>query len=153
MRQWTTGISLVTSQDDGRPHGMTVTSFTSVSLTPPMILVSIERTTRTHRMLLARRTFAVSLLAADQRDLADRFAGRVADSDDRFAGIAFHTVASGSPIPEGSLAYLDCRLAAAHGAGTHTLFLGEVIDGGLLRQAPPLIYFDRDYRRLAEGGG
>lgn len=150
MRQWATGVTLVTSHDRGRPHGMTVTSFTSVSLQPPIILVSLEKSSRTHGMVQEERTFAVSVLAEDQRDLADRFAGRIPDSDDRFAGVEYRPAASGSPIPLGSLAYLDCRVAGTYSAGTHTLFLGEVIDGEVLRQGPPLLYHNRDYRRFTE---
>jgi flavin reductase (DIM6/NTAB) family NADH-FMN oxidoreductase RutF len=148
MRQWATGVSLVTSIAEGFPHGMTVTSFTSVSLKPAIILVSLEKTTRTHRMVEQGKVFAVALLAEDQQELADRFAGRIADHEDRFAGLTFTSAASGAPIPAGSLAYLDCRVAATYSAGTHTLFLGEVLAGEVLRHAPPLLYHDRAYRSL-----
>lgn len=149
MRQWTTGVTLVTSHDRGHPHGMTVTSFTSVSLQPPIILVSLEKSSRTHGMVQKEAAFVVAVLAQDQRDLADRFAGRVPDSDDRFAGVDYHPAASGAPIPLGSLAYLDCRVAGTYSAGTHTLFLGEVIAGEVLREGPPLLYYNRDYRMLS----
>jgi flavin reductase (DIM6/NTAB) family NADH-FMN oxidoreductase RutF len=149
MRQWTTGVTLVTCHDRGRPHGMTVTSFTSVSLRPPIILVSLEKSSRTHGMVQEGQAFAVSVLAEDQRDLADRFAGRVPDSDDRFAGVDYLPAASGAPIPAGSLAYLDCRVAGTYSAGTHTVFLGEVTGGEVLRDGPPLLYYNRDYRHLA----
>ena len=148
MRQWATGVSLVTSVAEGFPHGMTVTSFTSVSLHPAIILVSLEKTTRTHRMVEQGKAFAVTLLAEDQQDLADRFAGRIADHEDRFAGVPYTSAVSGAPIPAGCLAYLDCRVAATYSAGTHTLFLGEVLSGEVLRQAPPLAYSDRGYRSL-----
>jgi len=148
MRQWATGVSLVTSVADGFPHGMTVTSFTSVSLQPAIILVSLEKSTRTHRMVERGKVFAVALLAEDQQDLADRFAGRIADNEDRFAGLTYTSAASGAPIPAGCLAYLDCRVAATYSAGTHTLFLGEVLAGEVRRQAPPLLYYDRAYRSL-----
>lgn len=148
MRQWATGVSLVTSHVDGLRHGMTVTSFTSVSLEPAIILVSLEKTTRTHHMVEQGKAFAVTVLAEDQQDLADRFAGRIADHEDRFAGVSYTSAASGAPIPAECLAYLDCRVAATYSAGTHTLFLGEVLGGEVLRQAPPLAYYDRAYRSL-----
>jgi flavin reductase (DIM6/NTAB) family NADH-FMN oxidoreductase RutF len=127
---------------------MTVTSFTSVSLEPPVVLVSLEKTTRTHSMVQQTRVFAVSLLGQDQQELADRFAGRIPDQGDRFAGVEYQTGASGAPMPAGCLAYLDCRVAGTYSAGTHTLFLGEVIGAEIGRADLPLLYWDRAYRRL-----
>jgi flavin reductase (DIM6/NTAB) family NADH-FMN oxidoreductase RutF len=148
MRRWTTGVTLVTSCHQGTVHGMTVSSFTSVSLAPPMVLVSLERSARTHQMVADSGHFAVAMLAADQQDLSDRFAGRIADELDRFEGVAFERAPSGCPIPEGCLSYLDCTVVATHDAGTHTVFIGEVDVANVLREAPPLVYFDRDYRSL-----
>jgi flavin reductase (DIM6/NTAB) family NADH-FMN oxidoreductase RutF len=150
MRRWTTGVSVVTSIDGEEQHGMTVSSFTSVSLVPPLVLVSLERTTRTHQLVAGSERFAVAVLAEDQRELSDRFAGRVADDLDRFEGVEFERTPSGCPIPQGCLSYLDCRVVATHDAGTHTVFIGEVEAANLLREAPPLVYFDRDYRGLSD---
>jgi flavin reductase (DIM6/NTAB) family NADH-FMN oxidoreductase RutF len=149
MRRWATGVTLVTAHDGRRPHGMTVSSFTSVSLDPALILVSLETTTETHRMVQESGAFGVSILAEGQEDLAERFSGRVADGDDRFAGVSYKTAATGAPIPEGALAFLDCRVVAAHPAGTHTLFIGQVEAAGFRQDGRPLLYYDRDYRRLA----
>lgn len=148
MRRWATGVTLVTAHDGRRPHGMTVSSFTSVSLDPPLVLVALERGAVTHRMVEASRAFAVAVLRHDQAELAERFAGRVADTEDRFAGVAHHTAVTGAPIPAGCLAYLDCRLHAAHPAGTHTVFIGEVLAVGGGAAGEPLLYYDRRYRRL-----
>lgn len=150
MRRWTTGVTLVTSCHEGAIHGMTVSSFTSVSLAPPLVLVSLERVARTHQMVSDSGRFAVAMLAADQRELSDRFAGRIADDMDRFEGVAFDTTPSGCPIPEGCLSYVDCRVVATHPAGTHTVFIGEVTVANVLREAAPLVYFDRDYRWLED---
>ena len=76
MRQWATGVAIVTSAHNGMAHGMTVTSFTSVSLTPPQVLISLALETRTHGLVRASRIFAVSLLGAGQEAISDRFAGR-----------------------------------------------------------------------------
>lgn len=150
MRRWASGVSLVTGRHDGEIHGMTVSSFTSLSLEPPLVLVSLERTTKTHRIVAASQHFLVAVLAEDQRSLSDRFAGRVADEQDRFEGVPHWMASSGCPVPEGSLAYLDCKVSGSHDAGTHTVFIGEVQRADILRQAPPLIYFDRDYRNLTD---
>ncbi len=149
MRLWASGVCLVTSHDHGQPHGMTVSSFASVSLSPPLVLVSLENTSRTHRLASHSRVFAISILHESQAELADRFAGPVPDDADRFEGIPFTTAETGSAIVDGCLAYLDCRLASSHPAGTHTLFVGEVLATGRRRDAPPLLYFQRGYHRLA----
>lgn len=148
MRRWATGVTLVTAQHAGRPHGMTVSSFTSVSLDPPLVLVALERSSVTHRMVEQSEAFAVALLREAQIDLAERFAGRVPDTEDRFAGVAYRTAVTGAPIPDGCLATLDCRRRAAHPAGTHTIFVGEVLAVGGDPGGRPLLYYDRHYRRL-----
>jgi len=150
MRSWTTGVSLVTSRHDGTRHGMTVSAFTSVSLEPPLVLISLERTTRTKRLVDASSRFAVAILAEDQRELSDRFAGRVADDGDRFEDVPTLETPSGCPIPEGSLAYLDCQVTTTYQGGTHTIFLAEVLSAEVLRRAAPLVYFNQDYRSMLD---
>jgi len=151
MREWTTGVTVVTTCLDGQQHGMTVNAFTSVSLEPPLVLVSLERTTRTHGLVERAGIFGVTILAEDQREVSERFAGRVSDRADRFAGLEVDTLVSGVPFLRGGLAYLDCRVVQRIPAGTHTLFIGEVIaaqgDGG----GAPLVYLNREYRRLEQG--
>jgi flavin reductase (DIM6/NTAB) family NADH-FMN oxidoreductase RutF len=148
MRQWASGVSLVTVAQDLRLHGMTVNSFTSVSLEPSLILVSLERTTRTFGMVSRLGRFAVAILAEDQRQLAERFGGLVGDDLNRFEGIAHVFTPGGMPIPEGCLAYLDCHIYSSLEAGTHVILIGEVENGMVLRDAPPLLYFNRSFPRL-----
>ncbi|MEW6569472.1 MAG: flavin reductase family protein [Chloroflexota bacterium] len=150
MHLWATGVTLVTSHDQGKPHGMTVSSFTSISLSPPLILVSLEKSSQTHRLISQSGVFAVSILHESQADLADRFAGRIPDHADRFEDVPYTTAETGSPIPDSCLAYLDCRLVASHPAGTHTLFIGEVASAAVRQESRPLLYFRRGYRHLAE---
>lgn len=150
MRRWASGVSLVTSNAGGRIHGMTVTSFAALSLDPPLVLASLRRTTRTHQMVSESGLFAVALLAQDQEQLSIRFAGLTADEGDRFQGLSYSSTPNGCPVPAGCLAYLDCEVSATHDAGTHTVFIGEVQSGEVLRQAAPLIYHNRDYRLLEE---
>jgi len=148
MRNWATGVTLVTARDGQGPHGMTVSSFTSVSLEPPCILVSLERGTRTHAMVEAEGLFGVSILDEDQTELAERFAGRIGDGEDRFAGLEYDLTPAGVPIPRRTLAWLECRVMQSFPAGTHTLFVGEVLSGRQTTDARPLVYYQRDYRRL-----
>lgn len=93
--------------------------------------------------------FAVSILEESQADLAERFAGRVSDGEDRFAGVPYDTAATGAPIPAGCLAYVDCRVVSSHVEGTHTLFIGRVVAGGIRSAGRPLLYYSRGYRRMA----
>jgi flavin reductase (DIM6/NTAB) family NADH-FMN oxidoreductase RutF len=149
MRQWASGVTLVTAHDGRGPHGMTVSSFTSLSLDPPLVMISLEQGSRTHQMVRQGGCFAVVMLRADQQDLAERFSGGVADGDARFNGIPFRRSAGGAPIPDQRLAYLDCRVVDSHSAGTHTIFIGQVTGGEAADSGAPLLYYNRGYRRLA----
>ena len=84
MRHWTTGVTIVTSIHNGNYHGMTVNSFTSLSINPALITVTLANTTRTQRLVLASSVFGVTILSTDQQELADRFAGKIPEEEDRF---------------------------------------------------------------------
>lgn len=149
MRHWATGVALVTVSAGKHAHGMTVNSFTSISLEPPLILVSMESSTRTHQMALDERRFAVTILRADQRELSNVFAGRTSDEGDRFKGVDAVLTPSGIPVPTDHLAVLDCAVEQTIDAGTHTVFIARVEHAEISGDNPPLLYFNRDYRRLA----
>ena len=151
MRQWATGVTVVTTQLGGQRHGMTVNAFTSVSLEPPLVLVSLERTTRTHALVERSGVFGVTILAGDQLEVSERFAGRVSDLSDRFAGLETDRLSSGVPFIRGGLAYLDCRVVERHEVGTHTLFIGEVTAAQSDGEGGPLLYLNREYRELKQG--
>jgi flavin reductase len=151
MRLWTTGVAVVTSQYQGKDHGMTVNSLTSVSLEPPTILVSLDRDSRTCAMILKSGIFGVTILAADQQHISERFAGRSAESQNRFEGIAFQRLPSGAPFIAGGLAYLDCQVCNTMDVSTHTLFFGnaehiQIAQGG---DIAPLLYYNRAYSHIA----
>jgi flavin reductase (DIM6/NTAB) family NADH-FMN oxidoreductase RutF len=150
MRQWATGVTVVTSSHAGVQHGMTVSSFTSVSLEPPLVLVSLELSSRTHRLVSQAGAFAVVILAEDQQAVAERFSGGVPDYEDRFAGFAVEATPAGLPIPAGCLAWLECEVVGQHEAGNHTLFIGKVEAAQSIRQHGPLMYYNRGYRLMAE---
>jgi flavin reductase (DIM6/NTAB) family NADH-FMN oxidoreductase RutF len=149
MRQWASGVTLVTAQDGRGPHGMTVSSFSSLSLDPPLIMVSLEQGARTHQMVRQGGRFAVVMLRAEQQDLAERFAGGVADGDPRFDGVPYRLSPGGAPIPDVRLAYLDCQVVDSYPGGTHTIFIGQVTGGETDDSGAPLLYYNRGYRRLA----
>jgi flavin reductase (DIM6/NTAB) family NADH-FMN oxidoreductase RutF len=149
MRTWATGVTVVATALEGVRHGMTVSSFTSVSLDPPLVLVSLERAAQTHRLLERSGYFSVTVLGDGQQAVSDRFAGRQPDDEERFTGLDTFTLVSGAPFISGGLAYFDCRVVSTYPAGTHTVFIGEVlaVQAGD-EAAAPLLYHDRDYHQL-----
>lgn len=151
MRQWTSGVTIVSADHDQIRHGMTVSSFASVSLEPPLVLVSLEQGTRTHGLITQSGSYGVTVLAGDQQEISDRFAGRDTETDNRFGGLDTHTLVTGSPFIDGYLACLDCRVVAQALYGNQTIFIGEVIalEVNADRQ-DPLLYYNQAYRQLQE---
>jgi flavin reductase (DIM6/NTAB) family NADH-FMN oxidoreductase RutF len=148
MRGWPTGVAVVTSQFEGRFHGMTVNSLASVSLDPPIIVVSLANQARTWSLVNASQTFAVTLLDSTQQHIADIFAGKVADDADRFTGLETLSLVTGVPLLKAGRAYLDCVVLQSILLPKSTLFVGEVkaAHGDLNR--PPLLYLNRDYHQI-----
>lgn len=147
MRAWSSGVTVVTAAHDGEQHGMTVSSFTSVSLEPPLVIISLHTESRTHRLVHAANAFAVSILSADQRAISDRFAGRT-DDEDRFVGLDTETLVTGAPAIKNALARLDCRVIQVISAGMNTIFLAEVVAARSNGDGQPLVYHDRKYWNL-----
>ena len=150
MRAWASGVTIVTASHAGEQHGMTVNSFTSVALEPPLIIISLQAGSRTQVLISQANAFAVTILADDQQDISDRFAGRVPDAEDRLAGLETETLDTGAPFVKGGLAYLDCRVMQIIPVGSSTLFLAEVMAARGNGEGQPLVYHDRSYKKLAE---
>jgi len=150
MRRWSTGVTIVTAQNQSIRHGMTVSSFTSVSLQPPIVLVALEQSTRTHVLVSTTGFFGVNILSSEQKAISECFAGQECEDEDRFTGLETHSLVSGAPLINGSLAYLDCRVLAQFISGSNTLFIAEVLAAQPGEKSPPLIYFDRKYRQLQD---
>ena len=122
-----TGVTVVTTHNPQTllPEGFTANSFTSVSLDPPLVSVCINATVRLHPVFEGAESFAVNILAADQRDISNRFASSV---EDRFADISWQRSLLGNPLLEGVTAWLDCRIESRVPAGDHLMLVGEVRD-------------------------
>jgi len=148
MRHWTTGVSVVTSFYGDSQHGMTVNSLASLSLDPPMVSVSLANATRTYELVERTGVFGVTILAADQQHISDRFAGRDGSVENRFQGLDTFTLCSGVPFLRGGLAFLDCRVVFSYPLPNSTLFIGQVVTVESLQEADPLIYHNRVYRKL-----
>lgn len=145
-----TGVTVVTTRHDGVDFGMTANSFTSVSLTPVLVLIGVEKVARFHDAVLASGVVGVSVLSAVQEELSRWFATRGRPVDARAAGFGHHVGrATGVVLFDDSLATLECRVQTAHEAGDHTLVVAEVAAIGLPRpDAVPLVFYDGDYRAL-----
>ena len=148
MRSWPTGVSIVTSQFNTHRHGMTVNSFASVSLEPPIILFTLAHATRTYSLVSQSGIAAITLLHEDQGSVSDQFAGRIAEDGDRFAGLKTFQLVTGAPLIAGGLAFLDCRIRTIHAFEHSTLFLMDVVAAQPADSGHPLLYFNRGYHKL-----
>ena len=143
LGRFATGVTVVTCcAPDGRPCGITANSFSSVSLDPPLVLWNIARVSNSLHAYLAAKHFAIHVLAADQRHLAEHFART---DHTRYNGVE-HTISDQDvPILPGVLARFDCRTREIHNGGDHHIIIGEV-EGHTVRDGPPLIFFAGEYR-------
>ena len=141
-RRYLTGVTVVTTlREDGHPVGLTVNSFTPVSLAPPLVLVCVHRGCRVYRDLVQCGRFAVNVLSARQQDLAVRFAS---DIGDRFTAVTWDAGSGGLPLIRDALATFECRLADTVAGGDHKILIGRV-EIVADRHGPPLIRYDRSY--------
>lgn len=154
MRLWTSGIVVVTAADHDHRAGVTVSSFTSVSLTPPLVLVCLQKGIYALEMLRQTGAFAASMLRAGQSQLSAQFAGftPLPDGADRFYNVQTETAVTGAPILSGALAWVDCRLHAIYDGGGSEIVIGEVLATGRQIGAAPLAYHNRAYHSLRPQG-
>lgn len=150
MGQWPSGVTVVTTVDEDGPTGMTASSFSSVSLSPPLISICIAKHLPTHARLQKAGAFAVNILSKDQINDGLRFAGMLKDVTDRFEGIDTHTAETGCPLLVGTLGWVDCTIWAQHDGGDHTIFVGEVQAAGVDKTAAPLLYHSRSWGQFAD---
>ena len=143
--QFATGVAVITTVDEtGSPHGMTVNSFSSVSLEPPLVVVSIDLRNAMLGHFLTTPYFGVNILAEHQEDLSRRFSSA---SENRFHGVDWYPAESGVPLLKGALAHMECAVTNVFEAGDHSMLIGE-IRRAESRKGRPLLFFDSSYRRL-----
>lgn len=147
MSRFPSGVTIVSTRDgEGRPHGMTVSAFASLSMEPPMVLVCIDAAATMSALLAQTSHFAVSILAQSQEELSRRFSDTAMEL--RFEGVATRHGAGGAPLIEGAHAVVECRRVALHVAGDHHILIGEVTGGSLGDETQPLLYHRGSYGRL-----
>ncbi len=151
LRRWASGVAVVTTRAGDQVAGMTATSFCSVSLEPPLVLVCANEKALTLPVIEKAGVFSVNLLADDQHELSARFA-LSGNEALRFEGLACRSGPTGSPWLPDTLAVLDCRMVARHDAGDHVILIGEVQVAEWDEARAPLLYYDAGYHRLTPPG-
>ena len=145
LGRFASGVTVVTVRDAaGRDHGMTVSAFASVSLSPPLVSVCVGHDATMHPVLDGLAFFGVNVLASEQEALSRRFASK---DGDRFEGIGFTRGKTGVALLDDVLAWLECRVVARHEAGDHTILIGAV-EAADARGGRPLLYYRGGYAQL-----
>jgi flavin reductase (DIM6/NTAB) family NADH-FMN oxidoreductase RutF len=146
LGRFATGVTVITvPTTEGVVHGMTANAFCSVSLRPPLVLVCVDHLAETYLHLRERGCFGVSILREDQEALSEFFADPERNPDAGYRlGISYREMSSGMPVIVDTLAQLDCSVVAAHAAGDHTIFVGQVNEVAVYEGAP-LLYFRGRY--------
>ncbi|MCL4868600.1 MAG: hydroxymethylglutaryl-CoA lyase [Anaerolineae bacterium] len=147
MSLFASGVTVVTTLHQRQPIGITASSFSSLSLEPPLVLVSLSKRLFTHRVIEESGVFAVNVLSAYQQELGMRFAGMVPGVADRFAGLKITSSVTGCPLLPDCLAWVDCTVWASYDGGDHTIFVGQVQDVYAGETDIPLLYHNRLWRR------
>ncbi len=147
MARFASGVTVVTTRDvDGRAQGFTASAFSSLSLEPPLVLVCLEKRAQSHPSFMAAAQMAISILAADQAEVALHFARKQAD---KFAGVATVPGAvTGLPLIPGALVHLECRIVDRLEGGDHTILVGEVLRAETAAEREPLLHYNRQFGRF-----
>jgi flavin reductase len=157
LGSFATGVTVITVDYEGEVHGMTANAFASVSLEPLLVLVCVDQKARTHAHLQAKKRFGVNVLAESQRAISEYYARpiRTHERAEQEAGARFERTTHGTPVLQGALAYLECRLHTAQEAGDHTIFIAEV-EHVRVREGDPLLFYRGRYHgigRTSNGSG
>jgi flavin reductase (DIM6/NTAB) family NADH-FMN oxidoreductase RutF len=150
MAHWATGVTIVTTRLDDAPVGITASSFASLSLQPPQVLICVNKRLSTNEAISEGGSFAINILAAEQKEWGILFAGMRPEVTDRFAGIDWYTAETGAPILPEVLGWLDCRLRQVYDGEDHSIFVGEVVASGARDDGAPLLYYRRGWRQVAD---
>ena len=148
MGHFASGVTVMTTTTAGRMHGMTVSAFASQSLDPLLILVSVERSTEMHKLVMASQAFAINVLGEHAEGTARFFADNARLKGPEFVDGAYHIGVNGAPLLNEAVAYLEATVQSTLEAGDHSVIVGRVTALEVRSDAPPLIYYRSGYRRL-----
>ncbi len=146
LASWASGVTIITSRHADHVHGMTVSAFCSVSLSPPLVMVCLDKASNTLELVEAAKVFSVNVLAQGQEELSHRFASEEHE-DVRFEGLDCEQGANGCPHIPGAVSTMDCRVVDTLDAGDHVIYIGEV-DAAQFTDRLPLVYLRAAYRSL-----
>lgn len=151
VSKFVSGVTVVTTADERGFHGVTVSSFCSLSLDPPLILVCIDKSIQSHDLITSAPRFAVNILSRGQTFLAEQFSGQTPLADPGFSRVPHHLSESGLPLIDRAVAWIECQAWGTYDGGDHTIFAGQVVSGDLGDEDDPLVYFDRAFTELNWG--
>jgi flavin reductase (DIM6/NTAB) family NADH-FMN oxidoreductase RutF len=149
MRNYPQGVTIVACMSEGKPYGMTVSSFISVSMEPPLLLVSVMKGDYIHRLFSHTEYFSVNMLAYDQSELSIRFSQKE-NYEKRFDGVKYYMDARGVPIIDDCIASIVCKRWKNYDIADHTLIIGRVVEVNTPRDAYPLVYFRKKYTTVRD---
>jgi len=145
MGHFATGVTVITTVDkDGKPNGLTANAFMSLSLNPPLVLISVDKGATCYACFEMQNGFTVNFLSEDQEDISRRFATKGAD---KFAGIQWRAGSNGAAILEGVLAFVECKISQCYEGGDHTIVVGEILNANAAGNRP-LLFYKGKYQRL-----
>jgi len=143
MRKLAAAVNVISTDHDGELHGLLATAVCSVCATPPTLLICINQSATACAPIAASKRFCVSVLSQAQHDLAQKFL--TVKSNERLNLCKWQRLSTGAPAIEGALVNFDCEVAQVVDAGTHTIFLGRVVEAAFADADTPLLYFDGGY--------
>ncbi len=146
LSYFASGVTVITTQHVGQYHGTTVSSFCSLSLDPPLVLVCLDLKSTSHDLISESGVFGVNILAEQDQWLSRHFALR---TPDKFSDVSYHLGQAGVPLLDNALATLECRVISRYPGGDHSIFIGEVVTNSVAPDKRPLLYFGSKYNRLA----
>lgn len=147
MGHFATGVTIITTfNKEGQMHGLTANAFTSVSLEPPLLLISVDKKAESWPAFEESKVFTVNILADEQEALSRKFA---VSGGNKFEGVAYRQGANGAAILEGTLAHIECTLYAAYEGGDHSIYLGEIQEAEV-REGKPLVFYRGGYRAIGD---
>jgi flavin reductase len=146
MGQFATGVTVVTTDGEAGPHGLTANAVASLSLVPPLVLVAVDKRAHSLDHIKKNRCFAVNILRLDQEEISRRFA---TPGPKDLIGLGITTATTTAPVLSDCLAFVDCRVVEILPGGDHEIFIGEIVAGGF-HGGEPLLYHAGGYRRLAD---
>ena len=147
MRAWTTGVALILAAHENESYRMTINSFTSLSIEPPLVTVVLKNETHVFDLVKRSGVFRIHILSAAQRELAENFAGKLHGAE-RMNSLAMDSTPNAASVLDAGLASLDCRVIHTYAAGVNTLLVAEVTATDVRSTDEPLAYHDREYRKV-----